>query len=133
MLWERSISQALAAGASESAILALMGGFKSARTLDVLLRSEAGELDGFLKRLRNLVDDSAFGFAAWLAAFECVQTHLSSNGRSASADSVLGYVQCSAEFGGSAESRSTLPEIIEGMLEQYGFEGQEGCGTSTSG
>ncbi|MDQ8185927.1 hypothetical protein [Pelagicoccus sp. SDUM812002] len=132
MAWERSLVKALASGASERSLLLLAEGFKSSRTLDTLaegLVREPDGVDGFMRQLRTLVDESDFDLAAWLGAYECVQTHLSAAGRSASPSSIVGYVQCSAEFGGSAENRDSLPGIIGDMLEKYGFEGQEGCGT----
>ncbi|MDQ8197563.1 hypothetical protein QEH56_05350 [Pelagicoccus enzymogenes] len=136
IVWERAVAEALAAGASEGTLLQLLSAFKNARTLDACARGTSGEdggLDGFLQRLRALVDESSFDLASWLAAFECVQSHLAANGRVSSASSVVGYVQCSAEFGGSSENRQSLPEIIEAMLEDYGFEGQEGCGIGPAG
>jgi hypothetical protein len=131
MAWERSIARARAAGGSEESLLLLLKGFKSSRTLDAWVDGcveEAGGIVGMLALLRASVDESAFDLASWLAAFEGVQVYLASRGRSASVSSVLGYLQCSAEFGGSGENRQSLPEIIDGMLEQFGFEGQEGCG-----
>lgn len=136
LAWERSVLKALASGASEEAIATLAKGFASPRTLDALLQGVvgySGGIDGFLSQLRDLVDDSAFDFASWLGAFEMVESHLIKAGRTASAGSIVGYVQCSAEFGGGAENHESLVEIIGGMLSQYGFEGQEGCGTAPAG
>ncbi len=132
LAWERSASSAVASGASEGDVVSLVREFKSSRTLDAFVHGAADEsqgVPGFLSELRSLVDESSFDFSSWLGAFEVVQTHLIANARRASVSSIVGYVQCSAEFGGSSESRESLPEIISGMIDQYGFEGQEGCGT----
>ncbi len=134
--WERSVRTALASGASEGTIVTLLDAFNSSRTLDALtvsLGDETEGLDAFLMRLRVLVDESAFDLAAWLGAFEAVQSYLIRDGRRASASSILGYVHCSAEFGGSPENRESLPELVGAMLAQYGFEGQDGCSTGYSG
>ncbi|MDQ8182361.1 hypothetical protein [Pelagicoccus sp. SDUM812005] len=136
LLWQRSLESARASGASEASLLLLLDGFNSSRTVDALVvgvSDEAGGIDGFLDQLKELVDESAFDLRAWLSAFESVESHLATKGRWATASSILGYLQCSAEFGGSSENRQSLPEIVDGMLEQYGFEGQEGCGTGLSG
>lgn len=132
LAWERSASSAVASGASENDVVSLVREFKSSRTLDAFVQGAADEsqgVPGFLSEFRSLVDESSFDFASWLGAFEVVQTDLITNARRASVSSIVGYVQCSAEFGGSSESHESLPEIISGMIDQYGFEGQEGCGT----
>lgn len=132
LVWNRSASNALSSGVLESDLLILIREFKSSRTLDAFVQGAAEEsrgVPGFLADLRSSVDESSFDFGAWLGAFEEVQAHLVANGRQASVSSIMGYVQCSAEFGSGSESRESLPEIIAGMLGQYGFEGQEGCGS----
>lgn len=136
MAWRSAALKALAAGASPRTVVCLIDGFQSPRVFDSLLASAAEEesgLDGFLEKLRTLVDGSAFDQASWLAAFEIVKGSLLGSGRVASSASILGYLQCSAEFGDSPGGRDGLVEIVKSMLDQYGFEGQEGCGTGRTG
>lgn len=130
--WRSAALKALDAGASPKTVACLIEGFQSPRVFDSLLASVAEEetgLDGFLEKLQTLVDGSAFDLASWLAALEIVKAFLLQSGRFASSASMLGYLQCSAEFGDSPGGRDGLVAIVTSMLDQYGFEGQEGCVT----
>lgn len=133
IVWESSAQKALASGASPETVVSILAVMQSSRNFHALLAGLAEEqqsLDVFLRDFCALVDDSSFDFEAWMASYELVQRNLTEHGRSATPGSITGYIQCAAEFGDSLENRDSLPEIISGMLEQYGFEGQEGCGTS---
>ena len=113
----------------------LVGLLRSPRNLESLatgLAQEGQELDAFLEGLMPLVDESIYALREWIEAFECVQDSLTAQNRSASPSSIIGYVQCTAEFASHSEKCGTLPDLIRAMLDQYGFEGEEGCFTGAT-
>lgn len=136
VVWEGAARKLLASGVNEVDAVALLEGLRSPRNFDSLVSgivAGGGSVEGFLKNLRALVDESSFSLAAWFSAIEVVQARLVREGRSASPDSIVGYIQCTAEFGAGVGQGEGLAAIVLSMLDQYGFEGQEGCATSEAG
>lgn len=122
--------KALAAGHDPQSVAELMGLMASPTHFEKLisiLAKEERRLVTFLKALRGLVDESGFDLVGWVAGIEEIQAELIRAGRTSELDTILGYVRCAAEFGDSAAIKDSLPEIVRGMLKEYGFEGQEGC------
>ncbi|EDY85103.1 hypothetical protein VDG1235_4738 [Verrucomicrobiia bacterium DG1235] len=136
LVWKSVAEKLRAAGASDKSAVTLITHLQSPRNLESLLAGLAAEgrtADRFLAGLRTLVDESKFGISAWLESIEIVQSRLTKDGRGASPSSIVGYIQCSAEFGSGVGNTEELATLVLGMLEQYGFEGQEGCGTGVDG
>lgn len=136
VVWEGAARKLLASGVNEMEVVTLIEGMRSPRNFDALVTGIVncgGSVQGFLRSLRALVDESAFSLAAWFTAIEVVQARLVRDARSASPESIVGYIQCTAEFGAGVGRGEGLAAIVLSMLDQYGFEGQEGCATGEAG
>lgn len=134
--WESAVRKALAAEASPEAVVAALENMQSCRNFESLLAGLAQEgagLDSFLGNVRGRVDESNFDLASWVASFEEVQAYLVDSSRSATPSSILGYIKCSADLGERMNPCESLLAVVRGMLDQYGFEGQQGCGTDPLG
>lgn len=130
LIWQGVARKLDTAGAEPATANRLITAFGSPRHLEALtglLVSHGSNVNDFERSLRELVDQSSFDYDSWVRAFELLQGHLQQSSRTASPSSMLGYIQCCSDFGGSNEGNESLVELTTEMLEQYGFEGQEGC------
>lgn len=129
MAWQRATEKALANGVSEAAAIFLVGLLRSPRNLEYLIEEEKGRLEDFLDRLKDVADGSNYPIEEWVEAFEHVRAQLVKEGRTATPDSIVGFVHCSSEFASGGGQELPLASVVVDMLERYGFEGQEGCAT----
>ncbi|MBK1878416.1 hypothetical protein [Pelagicoccus mobilis] len=130
ILWKKAAATLLESGASEASAVSLIDGLGSARSVEALVAGVSQEgrtVDEFLSGLSSSVDESIYSIDAWLEAFERVLARLVEENRRASPTSILGYVQCTAEFASQTAVHERLPDLIQSMLDEYGFEGEEGC------
>lgn len=126
LMWQQAAAKAQGAGCSDEVLARLVDGFASARSLDLLAqlsRRYSESLDEFSRSLVQRVDESAFSLADWLNSLERILVLLADVGRVAPPSTMLGYVHCAAEFVASQRIGEPLPEVVEEMLEQYGFDG----------
>lgn len=129
LAWKRSASRLMSSDVSEANAAKLVERMGSPRDLDALVTGLAQEgrgVDVFFEELLVWVDESNFRLEAWIEAFEVLGEFLRKAGRSSSPTSMINYVHCTAEFASSGQDRSSLPDLVESMLEQYGFDGDEG-------
>lgn len=126
MAWRRSCSSALAAGCLPEQLVELARHFESPRSLDMLVglcgRFEE-PIEACFEKLRQRVDESAFSLGDWLAALEAVLSELGKTSRVAAPSVAIGFVHCTAEFVAGQRMGAPLREVVEEMLDQYGFEG----------
>lgn len=131
-VWRNAACKLLGGAASESYASMLLERFRSARNLGSLVAGLAREgqtVDAFVESLLSAVDESSFGLESWILSFELVQDSLVEQNRSAKPSSIMGYVQCTAEFASQAGTGGPLPDLVGAMLAEHGFDGEEGCQT----
>jgi len=69
------------------------------------------------------VDDSPFSLAEWVAACEQLYGWLGHNDRQGAFSTVLGYLQCTAEYVSTTFPHEKFDDLVAEMLDAYGFEG----------
>ncbi len=125
MVWRQAAERAINSGVSQEATLELARSLSSARFLDHLVESArrvGARLDDFLAAFATEVDDSQFAAPAWWRAAEAVWTLTLKENRFVDPITVLGYVSCS-EAAANADSAASLAEVVQEMLDRYGFDG----------
>ncbi len=74
------------------------------------------------------VDESPYSLKEWVAAWVDFSIWLESREREAGFASMLGYLDCCSQY---IEGKGVLPpftDLVEEMLDAYGFVGEEGDG-----
>ncbi len=98
--------------------------------IDALAVHQASHLDdkkdGWDLLVEN-VDESPFTLSEWLEAWELFNDWLGKRNRRANFINILGYLACCGQY---LEGKAVFPafcDLLEEMLEEYGFEGSEPC------
>ena len=124
--WQHATGKVLAAGCPLEELPKLVERLSSSRSLDSLasLSKRFQEpLGDFVFRLRQRVDETSFSWEDWLESIDKVLLLLMKQNRVAAPSVIAGFVHCTAEIVASQGMGQPLPEVVEEMLEQYGFEG----------
>ena len=75
------------------------------------------------RQFLGFIDDSDFELGEWLKSILVLGAWLTSNNRKTSLLKAAGYIACSMEAAGVVTKRLHLSEVVQEMLERYGFEG----------
>lgn len=128
--WESVAGKALRSGMPEEQLLVLLEAFAQsdilASYLDVcsLVPGASPVNFGLIwQSLQERVDDSQYSMESWLAALSVMLRYLKRHNRSVSLETILGYLSCSAEFTYDKGVARALPEVVEEMLNDFGFDG----------
>lgn len=85
-------------------------------------KESAEQQDVLLQSLQSAVDDSPFPIEDWLESLSCLHDWLKQNGKRASFDDALGYIECSASMAEMTNRTATFPQTTESMLKEHGFD-----------
>ena len=78
--------------------------------------------DGVVRDLLEEVDASRFSLRQWVEGMVVLGHWLDARRQRASLVDQIGYVSCASAAAGAGASLSSLPGLVEDMLETYGFE-----------
>lgn len=85
-----------------------------------------GHLEAFSDELVSQVllevDDSPFGADQWILSLGVLEQWLGSRSLQAKLNDQIGYVSCAASTVTSSFAETSLPEVVEQMLSDYGFD-----------
>ncbi|MFP4282400.1 MAG: hypothetical protein ACLFR7_07005 [Opitutales bacterium] len=71
----------------------------------------------------SLVDESPASLAEWVSGLQVLFSWLRRAGRGTSFGMALGYLQCCSDALGSGANFTTLPDAVQDMLHEHGFDG----------
>ena len=83
---------------------------------------EYSDFTSAMHRLASGIDESMFPVSEWSEALN-VFFQEASHSRIPNLQSVVGYIICCAESQASLPVRPCLGEVVEEMLQEFGFEG----------
>ena len=73
--------------------------------------------------LVDQVDESPFSLGEWVAACERIYNWLGDNDRQGAFATILGYLQCTAEYVSTTFPHEKFDDLVAEMLDAYGFDG----------
>lgn len=76
------------------------------------------------KTLINYCDNSIYSLKEWITTYHYFFQYLQKNGRHENFLMMLGYMQCSAVSPENKDIKHDFKDILEAMLETYGFTGK---------
>ncbi|MGF1452712.1 MAG: hypothetical protein ACFB21_11640 [Opitutales bacterium] len=81
--------------------------------------------------LAEAVDESDHGLDEWLESLDHLIQWAERRLRPLSVPGALGYVACCSESQGTQPFRLALPEVLDEMLEEFGYEGESAANPRT--
>lgn len=122
--WTRAAEGLRSAGASWEDVAYFVDGLASPASLEALAWGfDASGEPSLARRMVELVDESSYPLADWMASLERVYAFLAKERRRAGGLAVLGYLSCAAEYGSARGGGLSLAQLVEEMLLEFGFQG----------